>query len=294
MHLVSDATRRMTPGRRTRGIRNESNMVVKSCQGLSHQPLPYAKARMAALRTAARPNGRVANFSTSSQRLAASYKWDFVNSSANCWHFNWESMLAQQRKFAQMFHVAQSGCPMAAPFCQNRSRQQVPLPRLPECSIWGSLYNQVHVGWNASWLEAIFYVNDTHTQAVCIVRARKAVAGAVRVRQLRARLRQHAMVAASRARTVALLAQRILATQHGVVLPVVQYVFTEECYRADRLLRRLIGKPGPRQSIGASRPSASERAGAAASPSPEEVFCALDHEHDLCSPGCASVFRSLE
>ena len=208
-----------------------AGMAVESCVQQLHNPAPYARARLAALRAAARADGRLSSLGTLAQRLAASYKWNFVNTSANCFHWHWEDMVAQQRKFAMLRHTAE-----LAGGARNASPPLPPVP--PACNIWGSLYNQVHVGWNSSMLEAIFYVNDTLT-AQLLSPSASASASGEELQTLRRRLARDALGAAQRARTNALLAQHILASRLGLAVPVIQYVYTDECFRSDRLVARL-------------------------------------------------------
>ena len=85
------------------------------------------------------------------QLAAAAYRDGWINTSAHCYHWDWEAALADQRAFARL--VAKRANE------SRRSEQHVE----PECSVWGSLYNQMHVSYNASLLRAIFYVNDSET-----------------------------------------------------------------------------------------------------------------------------------
>jgi len=178
---------------------------LDSCRSsgeMAHGSEAYAEARLAS-RTVARgyPAG-------TAQQIAASFKWAFVNTSMNCWWppNDWERALADQRAFAMLL----------------ASRQQT---LQEECSIWGSLYNQVHMSWNVSEIEGIFYVNDTLTA----------------LRGSRPKLLLEVALAASRrAYEDALVAQRRLSQRIGRVLPVVQYrVAKEECFDGRPLARRL-------------------------------------------------------
>jgi len=194
------------------------------------------------------------------QRLAAAYKWRFANTSANCMHYSWDEALAEQRAYAG--HLAK--------FQANQRKQNRTITALhsPECSIWGSLYNQMHVTWDLKFVRAIFYVNDTLTpqRLPQFERVRGkltprniefAFNGRVKPgdyvrsklseggfnysawREARKQLRQHALQAAERALSLAVLAQRFIVTNYNVSLPVVQYVFTAECFHGGPLLRRV-------------------------------------------------------
>ena len=194
---------------RLSGTKHNARMAerdsLESCKNngrVSHSTEAYAEARLAS-RTKMRgyPPG-------SAQQIAASFKWGFVNSSFNCWwpSTDWERALADQRAFALLL---------------AKRRETL----IEECSIWGSLYNQVHLNWNASDIEAIFYVNDTMTAR------RGGKPGA---------LHRLAKSASARAYGDALLAQQDLAKASGLVLPIVQYrVSTEECFDGQPLARRM-------------------------------------------------------
>ena len=53
--------------------------------------------------------------------------------------------------------------PLAVPHAYARSRSRASCAPTRISGPWGSLYNQVHVSWSASFVTAIFYVNDTLT-----------------------------------------------------------------------------------------------------------------------------------
>eukprot|EP00966_Prymnesium_polylepis_P201009 4657884-Prymnesium_polylepis.1 len=143
----------------------------------------------------------------SPRHRAAAYKWGFANSSWNCYHKEWEAALADQRAYATL----------------TAQRQQELAWNEAECSIWGSLYNQMHASWNASDLQAIFYVNDTLTAS----RSSEPLVLGAAARQL-----------AMRGYRDALLVQHTVAnTTHGrLLLPVVQ-VQQSTCARLARPLR---------------------------------------------------------
>ena len=165
----------------------------------------YAEARLAARSQTFR------NFAPgSAEHRAATYKWGFVNGTWNCYHdaSAWERAFDDQRAYALL--VA-------------KRKEELP----GECSIWGSLYNQIHFSWKASDLNAIFYVNDTLTAQ----RAPKA-----NVAQL---LLSTALVAAKRAYGNALIMQRIVHNRTGAVLPIVQFPLKHECFDGRPLERRL-------------------------------------------------------
>lgn len=189
---------------------------LSSCHGFhSINAASYAKKRLTAFRAGRQgPRAPFHRLGSAAQRVAAAYKWHFANTSQNCWHWRWDDALAQQRRYALLV-------------TRRMQANASEMPAQPECSIWGSLYNQVHVGWNASFLRAIFYVNDTHT------------AQRISSSKEQLNLLQHSMAAADRARTIAMLAQRIVAKHWRLELPIVQYTFTDECYRADALMARL-------------------------------------------------------
>ena len=200
----------------------------------------YAEARYAALQ-AAPPLHRVKAPPPrgEARRQAAAWKWGFVNTSTNCYHWEWERALADQRAYALLLAERQGQRQGPQP---NGEPPRLPTFEAGECSVWGSLYNQVHVGWNESYIHAIFYVNDTLTPLRypafassasdrSFAAALKALAGA---RQMRRRLVRDALAAADRALVVAMTAQRILA-QRGLSLPIVQYAHTDECGGEDGL-----------------------------------------------------------
>ncbi len=148
----------------------------------------------------------------SPQHVAAAYKWGFANTSWNCYHKDWERAFDDQRAFA--LRLAAAG--EATLGGGGRA----------ECSIWGSLYNQVHITWNGSDVRALFYVNDTHTATT---------AGARAVRRLLA----DARAASERAYASALFAQRTLAPILGRTLPIVQYRPDSDCYDGRGVARRV-------------------------------------------------------
>ena len=169
----------------------------------THTSSAYATARLAA-RSASRGYDP-----GSPQQIAAAFKWEFANSTMNCYWppADWERALEDQRTYAMLL-----------------ARKKHILAE--ECSIWGSLYNQMHLSWNRSDLAAIFFVNDTLT----------AWKGP-RPRVARAR---RAQAAAQRAFEDAVAAQRAVATLVGQVVPVVQYrVAEDECADGQPLARRL-------------------------------------------------------
>lgn len=169
---------------------------------VSHNSNAYAESRWAARK---QTRGYALG---SAQQIAASFKWDFVNTSMNCyWDRNdWERALDDQRAFAMLL-----------------AKHEEKL--VEECSIWGSLYNQIHVSWNASDLAAIFYVNDTLT-------ARRGRRSSLLLRLANA--------ASTRAYHDAVLAQMTVARLTGRVLPVVQYrVAQEECFDGQPLATRI-------------------------------------------------------
>ena len=168
----------------------------------------YAKARLAA-----RSTSSFGYTPGSMRQIAASYKRGFVNTSWNCFHSqkDWDGALADQRAYAML--VAQ--------------RQE----KLPgECTIWGSLYNQVHVGWNASDIRAIFYVNDTLSATRPAPTASTTEA---------ASLLKGAVAAAWRAYDDALITQRAVFNRTGLMLPVVRFDLSPECTDARPLAKRI-------------------------------------------------------
>ena len=172
----------------------------------------YATARLAARRrpsSAYRPG--------SLQQIAAGYKWGFVNSSWNCYHSgkNWEGAFADQKAFALQL-----------------AEQHEETTLSGDCSIWGSLYNQIHVSWNASDLRAIFFVNDTLT-------ARRAALQKRASANELALLEEGAETATLEAYSNALIAQRVMLNRTGLLVPVVQYTPTPECFDARPLAQRI-------------------------------------------------------
>ena len=172
-----------------------------------HSSSAYAAARLAARDT---PFDR---FPTgSAQHRAAAYKWGFANTSWNCYHraTDWERAFDDQRAYA--LRIAE----------RNET-----LPG--ECSIWGSLYNQIHMSWNVSDLKAIFYINDTLTAAL------SGPDGAEKPLSIL----HHAVLASNRAYGNAIITQRTMYNRTGVVLPVVMMRSTNECFDGRPLKARL-------------------------------------------------------
>lgn len=130
----------------------------------------------------------------------------------------------------------------------------------------------MHLAYNLSLVEALFYVNDTLSASAhhdahrdghglggadaadSLVAGRRRAGGtaapggtatsqATSTHEPRARaavtqrLQRSARQAASAAYSLALLAQRYLVRDFKLALPVVQYVYTAECYTAGRLAR---------------------------------------------------------
>lgn len=171
----------------------------------------YAETRMASRR---RPFGYAPG---SLHQLAASYKWGLVNTSWNCYHGHrdWEGAFADQRAFAMLLAAKQETL-------------------ADECSIWGSLYNQVHLSWNASDIRAIFFVNDT-------LSARRAATQRASSREV-GLLADGARSAAQRAYADALITQHALLNRTGRLIPVVQYTVTPECFDGRPLAQRMAGQ----------------------------------------------------
>jgi hypothetical protein len=198
------------------------------------------------------------------QQTAAAYKWGVANSSLNCFHWRWEEALTEQRAYAllsqakwvkqrhtQAKWVKQRQAAHQAKWVMGRMEDESTL----ECSIWDALYNQVHVAYNLSLVRAIFYVNDTvtprrlprfnHTPGdlTNVSRCHAISPSPLRCRKawhrLKQRLHEAALRAAVAALAVARAAQRLIAAEHNVTLPVVQYVYTVDCFRSERLATRL-------------------------------------------------------
>lgn len=156
------------------------------------------------------------------QRFASAYKWGVANGSLNCFHWRWEEALSKQRAYALLFQSKPGG--KAASVSATKEMR-------PECSIWDSFYNQVHVSYNLSDIRAIFYVNDTVTP---LRLPKRNHSNAARRRVYRAALR-----AAHSALATARMTQRLIEEEHNVTLPIVQYFFTAECFNPERLATRL-------------------------------------------------------
>ena len=174
----------------------------------------YAQARFSAMHGRSQSQGSMSPM----QQLAAAYKWGVANSSdLNCYHWQWEEALAEQRAYALLFQ----SMPESQSWKQLR----------PECSIWDSLYNQVHASYNLSHIRGIFYVNDTITP--------RRLSEANHTKATRQRVIQASRKAADSALAVAQAAQRYIETEHGVTLPIIQYWFTADCFDPERLATRL-------------------------------------------------------
>ena len=243
-------------------------MKLSECSEARSNAGPYAKTRFAALRLA-RKGGPYSHMDAP-RRRAAAWKWRFANTSFNCWHSRWEAALTHQRKYAMLLaYRERTGNPDAKAAARA------------ECSIWGSLYNQVHARWNESQLQAIFYVNDTITTPEAATEADAAE---------RQRLRLEALRAAERARLVAMLAQRIAAVHIHAELPIVQFVHTDECYRPSRLLERLAPCPKGRGGVGCLNPRAS-------APNASRAFgSVVDYamRREAAASVAAAVFRPVQ
>lgn len=204
---------------------------IASCQrepalALSPQPQPsptgieYAEARRRAMSTTPPRRSGMSPM----QRFASAYKWGVANSSSlNCFHWRWDDAIAKQRAHALLFQ--------STPGSKMARRVAAAEEMRPECSIWDSLYNQVHVAYNLSNVRAIFYVNDTVTPLRLPKRNHTVAA---RRRVFRAALR-----AADAALAYARAAQRLIEREYSVTLPIVQYFFTAECFDPERLATRL-------------------------------------------------------
>lgn len=167
------------------------------------------------------------------QRMASAFKFGFINTTWNCFHLDWEAALADQRAYASLLVSKQHelSARRHAQSHANASPATQPPPD-PECSLWGSLYNQMHVSWTPSLLRAIFYVNDTHTP-------RRYPKGTDDWRTATKRLHRDALAAAERAHSLARLAQQLVASEYNLSLPIVSYVYSDECSRGDRMVSRL-------------------------------------------------------
>ena len=186
----------------------------RQCTAYSDHGATYAEARL----NATRPVDRNVSSWNELQAAATRYK-AFVSSRWNCVHGDWEGALADQRSYASL---------VAAEYAASSS--QFSTPSTAECSLYGSLYNQVHASWNRSHIRAIFYVNDTHTPAIYAKRHRS-------TKGLQS-MKSSALAAALRALALARLAQHIIESVDRITLPIVQYVHTEECYLAAPLMAR--------------------------------------------------------
>ena len=182
--------------------------ALSVCSGEDGGSAAYAAARLQARR---HPSDHPAG---SLRQRAASYKWGFVNTSLNCYHGqrDWEGAFADQRAYAMLLAAKDETLD-------------------GECSIWGSLYNQVHLSWNSSDIRAIFFVNDTLT-------ARRAAAQRIS-RHETDLLVLSARTAAQRAYGNALITQHALLNRTGRLLPIVQYSVTPECFDGRPLARRV-------------------------------------------------------
>jgi hypothetical protein len=186
----------------------------RPCASFPDHAASYAASRFNALRRELSNRQKVAA-GQELQLMAAGYK-AFVSSRYNCVHDDWESALADQKSYASFVsaqHVSSS-------------------PSAADCSIYGSMYNQVQVSWNSSQIKALFYVNDTLTPQQFISRHRSVRA------EVRASLERSSMEASNRALALARLAQHIIASTHHMTVPIVQYVHTEECSRPAQFVVR--------------------------------------------------------
>jgi len=152
-------------------------------------------------------------------RMASAWRGRFINSSWNCYQSDWNQALDAQSAYVKLLLVKDSR------------------PAFRECSIWGSLYNQVHTAWNFTvWAQkqprpalpfaALFYVNDT-TSAQMGHRSEQPL------------LEARARASASRAYCDARQAQRALARRIEQTLPVLQYRPTSECWDAAAAGKRM-------------------------------------------------------
>ena len=197
----------------------------------------YAKARYLAMHAPSPRRRRLAPL----QQMAAAFKWGVANSTLNCFHWRWEEALSEQRAYA--LHLQARVVKR-----RHKGLSQVTDELRPECSIWDSLYNQVHVSYNLSNIRAIFYVNDTNTarwlpKFNCtmsdLTTNRTIEHRRVAWQRLKQRLHDSALQAADAAFRRARAAQRFIEADHGVTLPILQYFFTADCFRGERLAMRL-------------------------------------------------------
>ncbi len=92
----------------------------------------------------------------------------------------------------------------------------------------------MHLSYNLSLVTAIFYVNDTltphqHPHNSASSTARESTSGSGERRATIEPLVRAALSAATAAHSLARYAQRMLESELGVSLPVVQYAYTDEC-----------------------------------------------------------------
>ena len=199
----------------------------------------YAKARYSAMKGVGDPQAGMSHL----QHMAAAYKWRVANSSLNCFHWRWEEALTEQRAYALLFQSKN---------IKRRRKTDGPSDddvMRPECSIYDGLYNQVHVSYNLSLIRAIFYVNDTNTarRLPKYNRSLDALSNqnhsiehqSLEWQRLRQNLIASALTAADAALALARAAQRLIAAEYRVILPVIQYWSTADCYRSERLATRL-------------------------------------------------------
>lgn len=190
------------------------------------------------------------------QHMAAAYKWGVANGSLNCFHWRWEEALTEQRAYALLF---QSKAAKRRHKAMEASAEDT---ERPECSIYDALYNQVHVSYNFSLIRAIFYVNDTNTarrlpKYNCTPMDLGHRNQSMEQRQLawlrmKQQLHEDALRAARASLAVAQVAQRLVSARHNITLPIVQYFFTVDCFRSERLAMRLrLAKHGAAKGAGA-------------------------------------------
>ena len=103
-----------------------SDLRLKECRVRSTS-MDYVRARLAARRNRADAFTSLPD----RQRLAASWKWRFANTSHNCFQRRWKLMFDQQRGFAMKMAKIKSS-----------TNASVSSLRLTDCSLYGSLYNQ--------------------------------------------------------------------------------------------------------------------------------------------------------
>jgi len=202
--------------------------------------------------------------------MASAYDFGFVNSSWNCYYWDWEEALSRQRAYANLltFLRGQPSPTLATPrqpsppLVSLRGQPAARITHEPgsgggtgvrqsggggrwdgmqsECSVWGSLYNQVHVSWDHTLLSAIFYVNDTHTaRKLPFVLVRQGKLTKQQWTDVMRQLQRSALDVAARAYGLARRAQAIVQAEYNVTLPIVQYVYTDECYNTASLDSRL-------------------------------------------------------